>query len=195
MIFMALWPWEPSPSPSPSELRQRRIALAIAAVTVLIRPTSAVLWTIIGAIQLKNIPSTSRKARLLVDVIWIGYAPFAFVPWRLKLDKQIHPPRLSVLSLGAVVDYLYYGRWVLTIWNFLEFNVIHDAAALYGVHPWHWYFSNGILVVIGPFLLLVVAGIVTSSNRSMAIIAYTYVTLFSFNLHKEFRFVDPLWFS
>jgi len=38
-------------------------------------------------------------------------------------------------------------------WNFFRFNSLHDIGALYGTHPWHWNFTQGlpaILTVLTP---------------------------------------------
>jgi hypothetical protein len=37
--------------------------------------------------------------------------------------------RQSAFAIGfsLLVDYLFYGRWIFVIWNFIQFNVIADA--------------------------------------------------------------------
>jgi hypothetical protein len=36
---------------------------------------------------------------------------------------------------------------VFVQYNFLHFNVFEGVANFYGTHPWHWYFTQGIVVV------------------------------------------------
>lgn len=36
--------------------------------------------------------------------------------------------------------------------NFLKFNVLHELATFYGSHSWHWYFTQGLPVILGPHL-------------------------------------------
>jgi len=56
--------------------------------------------------------------------------------------------RLLVFLLSSVIDYIFYGRWVNVYYNFLEFNFLSDLGSFYGSHPWHWYLSQGLVVVL-----------------------------------------------
>lgn len=44
----------------------------------------------------------------------------------------------SLVCGGALValDSYYYGRLIVTPWEFFRFNVLHDIASFYGQHPW-----------------------------------------------------------
>ena len=56
---------------------------------------------------------------------------------------------LSALALAPLVllDRLAYGRWTLSLLNFLRYNVSGDGgdSALYGVEEWHYYLRNAAL--------------------------------------------------
>lgn len=62
-------------------------------------------------------------------------------------------------------------KWILVQWNFLKFNVLHNVAEFYGSHPWHWYFTQGLPVVIGPHLPLFLHGcsLATKKHRILLI--------------------------
>lgn len=62
-------------------------------------------------------------------------------------------------------------KWILVQWNFLKFNVLHNVAEFYGAHPWHWYFTQGLLVVIGPHIPLFMHGcsLATKKHRILLI--------------------------
>ena len=65
--------------------------------------------------------------------------------------------RLAILSLSSIVDRVFYGEWVYVHYNFLQFNVLSNMGAFYGSHPWHWYITQGFVVIMGthvfPFLM------------------------------------------
>ena len=56
---------------------------------------------------------------------------------------------LMALLLSLVVDWICYGKLVNVYYNFLEFNFLSDLGSFYGTHPWHWYLSQGLVVLLG----------------------------------------------
>lgn len=57
-----------------------------------------------------------------------------------------------------IVDYYYYQKPVVAMWNILTYNVFNANAGpeLYGVEPWYYYLLNGFLnfnLVLGLALL------------------------------------------
>lgn len=44
----------------------------------------------------------------------------------------------SLITGAALValDSYFYGRLIVTPWEFVKFNVLHDIASFYGTHPW-----------------------------------------------------------
>lgn len=62
-------------------------------------------------------------------------------------------------------------KWIFVQWNFLKFNVLHNVAEFYGAHPWHWYFTQGLLVVIGPHVPFFMHGcsLATKKHRILLI--------------------------
>ena len=54
----------------------------------------------------------------------------------------------AFLVPSVVVDYYYYGKWVVAVWNLIYYNVFdpnHTGSQLFGVEPWTYYFINGFL--------------------------------------------------
>lgn len=76
----------------------------------------------------------------------------------LKTDALKHvcsfPLRLGVLLLSSVIDRIFYGRWVNIHYNFLQFNVLSGLSGFYGTHPWHFYLTQGLPVVLATHLLI-----------------------------------------
>jgi hypothetical protein len=85
----------------------------------------------------------------------------------------------AVVSATVAVDSLCYGAPTLAAWNFFKINLWEVSAStvmtksanigeetscwqskarLYGTHPWHWYFSQGLPAVLTSHLLLMVVG-------------------------------------
>ena len=48
-------------------------------------------------------------------------------------------PSCGVVIASVLLDYLFFGEFVLVAFNFLRFNLGHNVAVQYGTHPWHWY--------------------------------------------------------
>ncbi|XP_053222135.1 GPI mannosyltransferase 3 isoform X2 [Podarcis raffonei] len=84
--------------------------------------------------------------------------------------------------------------WVLVQLNFLKFNVLQNVATFYGSHPWHWYFTQGFLVVLGPHLPFFLHGCFQASKRHgiLLVVVLWTVAVYSTLSHKEFRFIYPV---
>ena len=46
---------------------------------------------------------------------------------------------LGILISLLVFDFLWYGAFTVTIFNFLKVNIIDDIASSYGTHQFGWY--------------------------------------------------------
>ncbi|XP_052749671.1 GPI mannosyltransferase 3 [Galleria mellonella] len=149
-----------------------------ACISVFVRPTSAPLWFVLG---IYNVVTTNQG--------------------RLKLLLRTYLP-IALISGGALValDSYFYGRLVVTPWEFFRFNVLYDVASFYGQHPWHWYITQGLPAVLGVNVLPVLASMYAILRRPkehkigllLLVAATLYVALYSFISHKEFRFMLPL---
>ena len=78
-------------------------------------------------------------------------------------------------------------------------NRTHRSMIVYGVQPWHWYFSQGFPVISFaqfPFFVIalgvaLLSGFKTAQNRPLLLIVFVLVT-YSVFAHKEFRFIYPI---
>ncbi|XP_063170283.1 GPI mannosyltransferase 3 isoform X2 [Candoia aspera] len=102
--------------------------------------------------------------------------------------------RLIALGGSLVVDRVFFGKWVVVPLNFLKFNVLHDLAAFYGSHSWHWYFTQGLPVILGPHLPFFLHGCFHASrkHRVFLVVVLWTVAAYSVLRHKEFRFIYPI---
>lgn len=150
----------------------------LAVTCVFMRPTSAPLWVVLGAY---NLFTTNQN--------------------RLRLIMRTYVP-IGLIVGGALValDSYFYGRLIITPWEFFRFNVLNDIASFYGQHPWHWYLTQGLPAVLGINLVLVLWSSINILRRpkenkvGLLLLAATalYLAVYSFIPHKEFRFVLPL---
>ena len=79
-----------------------------------------------------------------------------------------------ILFASSMVDRIFYGKWVYVQYNFLQFNVLSGIGSFYGTHPWHWYLTQGLAILLGvqvfPFVLAVRKGL---EPAFIAVIAWT----------------------
>ncbi|XP_061203440.1 GPI mannosyltransferase 3 [Neopsephotus bourkii] len=145
--------------------------LALIALAIIIRPTAVILW----------IPLVFSH----------------FFQEQRKADFILHsciPVGLVTIGTSLIIDRVFFGEWVLVQLNFLKFNVLQNFGTFYGSHPWHWYFTQGLPVILGTHLPFFIHGCVLAPKRYriflMAVI-WT-VLVYSTLSHKEFRFIYPV---
>ncbi|KAL0681051.1 hypothetical protein Bca4012_047898 [Brassica carinata] len=169
LTIMGLYYWPCIREPSKNHPVNGKWGLVIAALACAIRPTSAIIWLYIGTLELFL---THNKVKFVVlEVIPIGSL---------------------VLGFTCLLDRLMYGSWVIVPLNFLKFNFLSSGGDYYGTHPWHWYFSQGFLVMLFTFTPLSIAGIIKSKDKKLSALILWVLTVYSLLGHKEFRFVLPV---
>lgn len=130
-------------------------------------------------------------------IVWIPLL-FCHLCWEQNKIKfialQCLPIAAFTLGISTLIDSVFYGKWTFVQWNFLKLNVLQNIAEFYGTHPWHWYVSQGLLVVIGPHLPFFIHGysLSTKKHRILLITIIWTTVIYSLLAHKEFRFIYPL---
>ncbi|KAK6043512.1 plasmid Maintenance Protein [Cooperia oncophora] len=135
------------------------------------RPTAALIWAVFGIYHLWRHPQ----------------------PIRLLLATVL-PTAVPLLLLSAVFDSLCYARPTSTLWNFLLFNVLQGGSAHFGVHPWYWYFTEGLTSVLTLQLVPVILGLFSPFRPTILpfIASAFYIAFHSVLPHKEQRFLLPV---
>ncbi|XP_030567186.1 GPI mannosyltransferase 3 isoform X1 [Drosophila novamexicana] len=149
-----------------------------AAICCFLRPTAAVIWLPLAFHHL-------RKSRLSVPELIL---------------KRFVLIGLLVAGAGIAIDTYWHGELIVTPWEFLKYNVLHNIGSFYGSHPWYWYFTVGLPTVLGINTLPFIFGImqtVRQGNKfpiSKQLLISILVTLLVLSTveHKEFRFVSSL---
>lgn len=98
----------------------------------------------------------------------------------------------SAITVGLLVDRLCYGHWTVPAINFYSANVSGGVSRLYGVHPWHWYWTEGFTAMLGTMIPYTIIGVCISSTRQLALVCGLVVAAYSLAPHKEFRFLHPV---
>ncbi|KAL9339450.1 hypothetical protein Peur_068465 [Populus x canadensis] len=168
LVGLYYWPCMRA-SPSKVPLVLRKWGLAIAALACAIRPTSAITWVYVGLLELAV--TRDRLKFLVLEVVPIG---------------------ALVLALSCLLDRLMYGSWVIVPLNFLKFNFLSSGGDYYGTHKWHWYFSQGLTVMLFTFLPFSIAGSIKSKCWKLSGLIAWVLIVYSIQGHKEFRFVLPM---
>ena len=168
---VSVWPW--------NDTRRGKetawlLSLILAALTCMIRPTNAVIWLVLVGLTLVSHPG--HGVRLIKRVCVVG---------------------AGALGVLLGMDRLYYGHWQLTPLHFVQFNLVQGLSSFYGEHPWHWYITQGVPVMFGTQLVLLLPGVYYGAHHSPAtrhtlLVALTYIAVFSMLGHKEFRFLYPV---
>ncbi|KIO20542.1 glycosyltransferase family 22 protein, partial [Tulasnella calospora MUT 4182] len=155
-------------------------ALFLAALSCLIRPTSAIIWTILGG-------------ELLIRTVTKGQS---VVPILSKV--AIVGTLFSLIQSG--LDTTYYGNPTFTPLNFLRVN-LSSVSSFYGVNQWHYYFTQALpilcttslpFVVHGGWLVKMLPGEIGRGSRTLFNLCRWVITAYSFMSHKEWRFIHPL---
>ena len=107
--------------------------VALAALTIIVRPTAIITWLPLWLPRLYSRKIEKEKRREFFVLLL----------------------RMATVAIAASVllDSFCYGEFTFVPWQFLKVNVFHGVASLYGSHPFHWYFTQGFPVVLGPHLL------------------------------------------
>ena len=125
--------------------------ILLCGLSCIIRPTAATTWLLIILYELH------------IDL------------FKRQCFKVLKCCILCVLVLfvaSTSVDYLFYGRFIIVHFNFIKFNVMHGMSGFYGTHPWHWYFTQGIPVILFTHFPLLLFGLykIEMHERPMVLI-------------------------
>jgi phosphatidylinositol glycan class B len=163
-IALSYWPW------SGLDLIQLDKSLIFAAISCFIRPTNGLIWLILGF-------------QLLLKSGWI-----------MKARIILHTTMVTALvfSINVSIDYFYYGKITIPIWNFIEFNVLSSLSKFYGVAPWHFHIAQSLPLILLTFLPFFIIGFLRYDNKIFKFITISTIIAFSSVDHKEFRFLYPI---
>ncbi|KAL0076653.1 Alg9-like mannosyltransferase family-domain-containing protein [Phycomyces blakesleeanus] len=187
LTILALNYWPLQNCPDQNWRKHLRFSLGLASLACLMRPTNGIVWLFLGLHLLANRPRYR---------------------WEIAFEAA------TIVSIAVIINtlldtHIYTGSWynvfhepVIAPLTFFRLNVLASVSLFYGVHPWHWYISQGLPVMTTTLLPLVVYGvwrIQKSFNNNTSIRALPFlklvlwvVSVYSLLSHKEFRFLFPI---
>jgi len=102
----------------------------------------------------------------------------------------------GAIAIGILVDRWFYGRWVLTAWNYFEQNILADKISDFGVEPWWFYLEDVFIRAIPPFSLVFIIGslipFILLRDDLLTWTLLPFILLHFVISHKETRFLYPL---
>uniref|UniRef100_A0A914I2I2 Mannosyltransferase n=1 Tax=Globodera rostochiensis TaxID=31243 RepID=A0A914I2I2_GLORO len=161
----------------------KSFALCVFCVTIatILRPTTLFLWAQLILMRVWHLSTVNG----CFDVNSAGTTIF-----------RLASICLAPLVLSLLSDSLYYGKPVLCLWNFLQFNVLSGGSALFGANHWSWYLTHA----VPPLLTFLIIPLLTvlfhfrqlKVKKRYAVAALIYLTGHSLISHKEHRFLLPI---
>lgn len=144
--------------------------MALGALTIVVRPTAVLIWLPLG---LWHLVRTDAPLRVAISAV------LAVLP---------------VFAVCVLIDSYFIGRLTFVLWNFLSFNVLTGGSAHFGVHPWHWYLSQGLPSVLLLHLIPIVLSLFSRPRPPLSLffVSSFYVIFHSLLAHKEQRFLLPI---
>lgn len=94
-----------------------------------------------------------------------------------------------MLGLTFLLDYQFYGSWVIVPINFLKFNFFSSGGDYYGTHPWHWYLTQGFTVMLFTYIPFTIVGIIKTKEWKLPGLIVWVLGIYSLLGHKEFRYL------
>ncbi|XP_053720481.1 GPI mannosyltransferase 3 [Synchiropus splendidus] len=154
-----------------SKTHSSKTYLSLVALAVVIRPTALIVWI---PLLLHHFWQEDHKVKLITH----EYIPIGSV----------------AVVISTLIDCVFYKKWTFVQLNFMKFNIFYGVADFYGSHPWHWYLTQGFVVVVGPHLPFFLHGCSLAFRKYKVLLVAIVWTLLIYSLlpHKEFRFIYPL---
>lgn len=126
---------------------------------------------------------------------------YLLITQRLSIVKVIIPAGVGGLVIGLLctipIDSFFWQSFPLwPEWIAFYYNTIQGHSADWGVSPWHFYFFNALpRLLLNPatYLLCIPVAVLNAGTRrrslDLLIPLLSFVTLYSFLPHKEWRFI------
>lgn len=194
-VGLGFWPWgddgevrvrQPQNGAGPNHTQNRTqsdrdvlIAAGFGFVSILVRPSNALVWVYPGLQLVWN-----RRHRRVPLLRLLGKLIMVFI---------------VINGINVGLDYVLYQQITFPFYNFLEFNVMKNLSVFYGTAPWHFYLFQAIPLLLMAYLPTFVISmfsetlaISTPALKTLKIIIGIVVVGFSLISHKEIRFIYPV---
>ncbi len=103
---------------------------------------------------------------------------------------------LAIIFIGILIDSWFYQKLTFSLYNYVEINVLKDAASFFGRFPWYYillYIIKAPTYPIGVLLLSSIVVLAYCNLKSIYIWCISPFLLIHFlSPHKELRFLFPI---
>lgn len=126
---------------------------------------------------------------------------YLFITRRISIVEVIVPAGIAGAAIGLLttvsIDSFFWQSFPLwPEWTAFYYNTIQGHSADWGISPWHFYFTNALSrLMMNPltYLLCIPTALLPAATRSrsldLLIPLLSFVAIFSFLPHKEWRFI------
>ncbi|KAI5801489.1 Alg9-like mannosyltransferase family-domain-containing protein [Peziza echinospora] len=144
IIALYYWPWPTRHVSSEKGARNwaidapetdLKLSLSLAAVACILRPTNVLIWASLGAFLLFRATSRAERLHIVSEAAKTGF---------------------SALLLNSLLDRRFYGEFTFPPYTFLKFNLLQSLSSFYGRSPWHYYFSQGLPLLMTTYTPLAI---------------------------------------
>lgn len=107
---------------------------------------------------------------------------------------------IIIIQCGVALDAAFYGKYVYTLWNYFNVNILDNVSATFGTSPWTdilLYMSVYTLIPIGLLISLsVLIVLVRNPLNPFLWCVIPFIIIHAIIPHKEVRFLFPIvWFA
>jgi phosphatidylinositol glycan class B len=134
-----------------------------------------------------------------------GSTRATYVDYQLVLREAILCGT-AVITISALSDRSYFGEWTFPPYQWLNFNINQDLAVFYGKNDWHYYYTQGLPLLLTTYLPFGLYALWSASSLSstavparisntrfqITVVVLAVVTTLSRISHKEVRFIYPI---
>jgi phosphatidylinositol glycan class B len=130
--------------------------------------------------------------------LFLGLIIWLLVIQRITIKNilQIAFAGLLVQLVGVLIDFWFYGRFVLTTWEYFRMQIVEDIASEFGTEAWYFYLIKLLTASFWPFGILIALSLIFVLARSprnwLVWSIFPFLLVHSIIPHKEVRFLLPL---
>lgn len=119
--------------------------------------------------------------------------------WRIPSWVMLITGSITGIIFCIVIDYWFYGEWLLTPVNYFKVNVLQNRSADFGVSPvWYYlklFFEGAVPPLSIVLLVALIAGIKQKPLHLFSFVLIPFLVEHFLIGHKEIRFLFPMIFA
>lgn len=136
--------------------------------------------------------------RFQTAFLFIGLIGWLLVIQKIRLKNIFHIllAGLFIQLAGLLIDFWFYGKFVITTWEYFDKQIVEDIASEFGKEAWFFYLKEIIIAPYWPFGVVIgislLALLIKSPRNLLVWSIIPFLIVHSIIPHKEVRFLLPL---